>query len=75
MASIKQIVSSKKLKFKIGLKGRAEILHLLNEKKLIKESNSEDKITKVNVLLSLFLRISFQAEPAIKQNVLSPKLI
>jgi hypothetical protein len=58
MASIKHIVSSKKLKFKIGLKGRPEILHLLNEKKLIKDS-SEDKVSKVNVLLGLFLRISF----------------
>ena len=63
MASIKQIVSSKKMKFKIGLKGRNEIHQLLKEKKLIHELNSSEpdclpnKIKKINMLLSLFLRI------------------
>ena len=55
-------MNNKKFKFKLGLKGRAEIHDLLKERKLIllKEvpETLQAKLEKINVLLEFFLRIT-----------------
>lgn len=77
LLSIKQLSRSKKFKFKVSVKGRAEVVTLMKEKKLIflkeEEMTELKKLQALNTLYEFLLRFLMGLDPEIKASFLQSK--